>query len=63
MKIELEISESVFEEIKSSLACKFMAGSAYGILDEVMKKVVQSLENGDETLSLQFKAELPRKKK
>ena len=47
-KIELEISDMVYEELRDSIGLKKMAGQLYGIPDAVCYRIVQTIEAGEE---------------
>lgn len=56
-EVKLVISDRVFNEIRSMLTLRRMADSFYGVADEALKKIISSIEDGDEICELIFKEE------
>ena len=45
-KITLLISDKVYKEIKKSQGVRKLTGSSYGIKDEFISKLIESIEDG-----------------
>lgn len=54
-EIKLKIDDNVFSKIRSTMSLKMMSGSAYGVADAALVKLVEAIEDGKE--ELKFKNE------
>ena len=53
--ITVEIDDKVFSEMKACLAVKGLCGTAGGIHDEFIHRLIKAVEEGQETLTLRWK--------
>jgi len=56
-KITIQMTDRVYEELKSSLIIKKMSGNLYGTGDEVFYKLMDALNNNEPELFLAYKDE------
>jgi hypothetical protein len=54
-KITLLIDDDVYKELVSMMSARIMTGSAYGIVDAFMSKVMEHIENGDTEAEIKYK--------
>lgn len=54
-KLTLLIDDDVFKELKNSLAVSMIAGTAYGIQDAFILKIIKSVDNKETELEIKFK--------
>jgi uncharacterized membrane protein len=53
--ITLNIADNVYKELKKSIGVRMLTGSSYGINDAFIKKIVNSIENGDTNIDIKYK--------
>jgi len=56
-KIVLNIDDPVLNEIRTCLGLRIMGGSAGGIQDEALAKIVKAIDNEEKEVTLQFKGD------
>ena len=56
-KIELNISENVFKDIKQSLLIRKMADNASGLNDQVLVKIIKFITDGEDKVEISYKTE------
>jgi len=61
-EINLKISDRVYNELRSSIMVKGIAGALYGTADAFITRVIESIEKGDDDLTLTFKDGDPERK-
>ena len=59
--LRLEISDRAFNEIRSEVGLKRMVGNAYGACDELLQRIINSVDNQKKILRLELKDEKEKK--
>lgn len=54
-KITLLIDDDVYNELRSCQSVRFMTGSAYGIQDSFMMKLLESIDEGKTKIEMKYK--------
>ena len=54
-EITLKISDEVYRELKSSQGVRILSGSAYGIQDAFVNKLITSIDNNEKEVEIKFK--------
>jgi len=57
IEVKLKISERVYKELKSSQGVRILTGSAYGIQDSFVNKLITSIDNNEKEIEIKFKGE------
>ena len=57
-RIILDIEEETFRALRNDIACKSMAGNAYGLLDAFVAKLVKKVDEGEESWYVEKKGRL-----
>jgi len=57
IEVKLKISERVYKELKSSQGVRILTGSAYGIQDSFVNKLITSIDNNEKEIEIKFKDE------
>lgn len=60
-EINLKISDQVYSELKTTIAVKGLAGALYGTVDAFITRLIESIEEGKDDLTLAFKNDPERK--
>jgi len=61
-EINLKISDRVYNELRSSIMIKGIAGALYGTADAFITRIVKGIEDGEADLTLTFKDGDPERK-
>ena len=61
-EIKLKISDSVFNELKTTTIVRHLCDNAYSVGDSVIKKILLAIEDGKAEVTIQFKSEIKDKK-
>ena len=56
--IQLHISDRVLSELKSGAIIRQISGNAFGIADEVIVKLLKSIEENKDEVTLKYKDEI-----
>ena len=54
-KIVLSMDDNVFTELRSAMGVRGLSGVAYGIIDEMIVKLVEAMQDGKEEKHFSFK--------
>lgn len=54
-KIELEITDDVYTEIKTAMSVRRLSCAAYGVLDAFIVRLIDEIDAGNDKLTLKFK--------
>lgn len=54
-KITVTMTDEVFTELRSAMGVRGLSGVAYGILDEFMVKLIETIQEGKEEKHFSFK--------
>lgn len=55
--IVLKISENVFEELRTHMSIRCMAGEASGMVDAFVVKIIKAIDDGDSETGIKMKGE------
>jgi len=56
-EIKIKISDGVLSKINTLLSLKKMSGNTYGIIDEVVGRIMAAINDNKEELTLELKIE------
>ena len=62
-EIKIKISDGVLSKINTLLSLKKMSGNTYGIIDEVVGRIMAAINDNKEELTLELKIEKKNGKK
>lgn len=62
MKINLDIEDDIYNEIKTEVGFKIMCGNSYGIIDEFLRLVISKVENGETDITIRKKEKVKKEK-
>jgi len=62
-EIKIKISDGVLSKINTLLSLKKMSGNTYGIIDEVVGRIMAAINDNKEELTLELKTEKKNGKK
>jgi hypothetical protein len=60
-ELNLKISDRVYNELRSSIIVKGIAGALYGTADAFITRVIKGIEDNQEELIIAFKKDDPEK--
>jgi hypothetical protein len=61
-KITLIIADDVYKELKSNQGVRMLTGSAYGIQDAFIVKLIEAIDRGDKEANIEYRKKSERKR-